>query len=100
MPVRNGDPALELVELLEELLLRHRHGSRVRAGRLLLRRCHPADARREGGDKNGHRDIDDGNTQLHRASRSEERRVGKEWVSTCRSRWSQYHKKKTKKHRE
>src|SRR3546814_14728433 len=25
--------------------------------------------------------------------RSEERRVGKEWVSTCRSRWSPYHKK-------
>src|SRR3546814_19704467 len=25
------------------------------------------------------------------ASRSEERRVGKECVSTCRSRWSQYH---------
>src|SRR3546814_15809946 len=25
------------------------------------------------------------------AIRSEERRVGKEWVSTCRSRWSQYH---------
>src|SRR3546814_17495390 len=24
-------------------------------------------------------------------SRSEERRVGKEWVSTCRSRWSTYH---------
>src|SRR3546814_7092808 len=23
--------------------------------------------------------------------RSEERRVGKEWVSTCRSRWSTYH---------
>src|SRR3546814_6222612 len=23
--------------------------------------------------------------------RSEERRVGKEWVSTCRSRWSRYH---------
>src|SRR3546814_13872029 len=31
-------------------------------------------------------------------ARSEERRVGKEWVSTCRSRWSQYpKKKKTKK---
>src|SRR3546814_12634373 len=28
--------------------------------------------------------------------RSEERRVGKECVSTCRSRWSPYHKKKTK----
>src|SRR3546814_8243377 len=26
-----------------------------------------------------------------RQQRSEERRVGKEWVSTCRSRWSPYH---------
>src|SRR3546814_16206931 len=25
------------------------------------------------------------------AKRSEERRVGKEWVSTCSSRWSPYH---------
>src|SRR3546814_1260010 len=25
------------------------------------------------------------------AERSAERRVGKEWVSTCRSRWSPYH---------
>src|SRR3546814_16330671 len=30
------------------------------------------------------------------SQRSEERRVGKECVSTCRSRWSQYHKKKKK----
>src|SRR3546814_11842908 len=30
-------------------------------------------------------------------NRSEERRVGKECVSTCRSRWSQYNKKKKKK---
>src|SRR3546814_15281875 len=29
--------------------------------------------------------------------RSEERRVGKEGVSTCRSRWSPYHYKKNKK---
>src|SRR3546814_18360199 len=28
--------------------------------------------------------------------RSEERRVGKEWVSSCRSRWSRDHYKKTK----
>src|SRR3546814_6354813 len=28
------------------------------------------------------------------AGRSEERRVGKECVSTCRSRWSQYHSQK------
>src|SRR3546814_11829124 len=31
-----------------------------------------------------------------RTARSEERRVGKECVSTCRSRWSTYHKKKKK----
>src|SRR3546814_18317894 len=29
--------------------------------------------------------------------RSEERRVGKECVSTCRSRWSAYHEKQTNK---
>src|SRR3546814_12816510 len=28
---------------------------------------------------------------VHRTGRSEERRVGKECVSTCRSRWSPYH---------
>src|SRR3546814_15865561 len=32
-------------------------------------------------------------------TRSEERRVGKECVSTCRSRWSPYHEKKKKKKR-
>src|SRR3546814_9590389 len=30
-------------------------------------------------------------TETERAKRSEERRVGKECVSTCRSRWSPYH---------
>src|SRR3546814_19439594 len=30
-----------------------------------------------------------------RQARSEERHVGKEWVSTGRSRWSTYHQKKT-----
>src|SRR3546814_15673029 len=36
-------------------------------------------------------------TRVSQATRSEERRVGKECVSTCRSRWSPYHyKKKTK----
>src|SRR3546814_18930257 len=30
----------------------------------------------------------------HTCGRSEERRVGKEWVSTCRSRGSPYHQKK------
>src|SRR3546814_15352546 len=34
------------------------------------------------------------NPGLHPLARSEERRVGKEWVSTCRSRWSRYLSKK------
>src|SRR3546814_20763913 len=33
-------------------------------------------------------------TGIDRVKRSEERRVGKECVSTCRSRWSTYHSKK------
>src|SRR3546814_16344507 len=35
---------------------------------------------------------------IARVMRSEERRVGKECVSTCRSRWSPYHLKKKIKH--
>src|SRR3546814_20393451 len=40
----------------------------------------------------------DGNTCAHNLNywRSEERRVGKECVSTCRSRWPQYDHTKTK----
>src|SRR3546814_19463944 len=37
----------------------------------------------------------EGDQQLVADQRSEERRVGKECVSTCRSRWSPYHEKKT-----
>src|SRR3546814_15120006 len=36
-------------------------------------------------------DIDDVGRAINRMKRSEERRVGKECVSTCRSRWSTYH---------
>src|SRR3546814_14462623 len=36
----------------------------------------------------------DGAVSVGRDQRSEERRVGKECVSTCRSRWSPYHSKK------
>src|SRR3546814_7822166 len=35
--------------------------------------------------------IPDGTGEIQRRTRSEERRVGKECVSTCRSRWSPYH---------
>src|SRR3546814_12004663 len=40
----------------------------------------------------GNRRLD----HFHRPQRSEERRVGKGCVSTCRSRWSPYHYKKNK----
>src|SRR3546814_11100995 len=40
----------------------------------------------------GHRDLDHAvAVHAHGKGRSEERRVGKECVSTCRSRWSPYH---------
>src|SRR3546814_10491280 len=35
---------------------------------------------------------------IRRSRRSEERRVGNECVSTCRSRWSQYHSKNNNQH--
>src|SRR3546814_14311336 len=37
---------------------------------------------------------EEGRAEYASAMRSEERRVGKECVSTCRSRWLQYHSKK------
>src|SRR3546814_12538805 len=40
------------------------------------------------------RDVRDLLKLHHGKLRSEERRVGKECVSTCRSRWSPYHSKK------
>src|SRR3546814_11813104 len=48
-----------------------------------------------------YREFPNGNDEPRRllrlnVYRSEERRVGKEWVSTCRSRWSTYHEKKKK----
>src|SRR3546814_17378394 len=61
----------------------------------------------EAGDAEGHvdartaqfRDLHDLETDDAARSpvRSEERRVGKACVSTCRSRWSPYHEKKKKK---
>src|SRR3546814_17259874 len=35
--------------------------------------------------------LNDGSWHVKGSGRSEERRVGKECVSTCRSRWSPYH---------
>src|SRR3546814_14457624 len=44
-----------------------------------------------------HNSSDDGIEMFGGRARSEERRVGKECVSTCRSRWSPYHSKKKNK---
>src|SRR3546814_15728507 len=60
---------------------------------LVLCHHHRADGRLEPGDvRCSHRSAQcEGR---HAGHRSEERRVGKECVSTCRSRWSPYHYKK------
>src|SRR3546814_11109960 len=55
-------------------------------GRLCLDRSAQHVARRDLRDTESFGDV----------GRSEERRVGKECVSTCRSRWSPYHSKKNK----
>src|SRR3546814_8732813 len=41
--------------------------------------------------REGHQDTVHGSSPTTKGCRSEERRVGKECVSTCRSRWSPYH---------
>src|SRR3546814_19469771 len=56
-------------------------------GRPVLCNDHQASGRGSGGKVLG----------MKRTMRSEERRVGKECVSTCRSRWSPYHEKQKKK---
>src|SRR3546814_21122287 len=65
------------------------HPARGEAGR-------PA---RHRGDDQHHQIADVRRRRTHRdgegRGRSEERRVGKACVSTCRSRWSPYHSKKT-----
>src|SRR3546814_13989022 len=68
---------------------------RPRKATLVISRSHPAEYCGNGGltwqrpHFGGGRSLPD-----RRCKRSEERRVGKECVSTCRSRWSPYHSKK------
>src|SRR3546814_20126152 len=64
---------------------------------------HPVEQRRDDGDRDvGDQDRGDGDRRADPLEdrcghhRSEERRVGKECVSTCRSRWSPYHSQKKK----
>src|SRR3546814_8372041 len=55
-------------------------------------RCGPAGAQTRADAEGGtHQRGGSGRRVAHRIARSEERRVGKECVSTCRSRWSPYH---------
>ena len=42
-------------------------------------------------DREGFVELSPGKVELGQGSRSEERRVGKECKSQCRSRWSPYH---------
>src|SRR3546814_19582970 len=53
---------------------------------------HRNPSRVDTGDRQGHAKRNDQRSELLRhPARSEERRVGKECVSTCRFRWSPYH---------
>src|SRR3546814_18942250 len=71
-------------------------GKGVRAGRPPLRaRAHPADGRGQAQFRTPARAYGGGGRTV-RTDRSEERRVGKECVSTCRSRWWPDHEKKKK----
>src|SRR3546814_12847578 len=58
------------------------------------RACQYRHERAETNDMTGKFKIGDHVGWNSEAGRSEERRVGKECVSTCRSRWSPYHEKK------
>src|SRR3546814_18355631 len=53
--------------------------------------CNSNDIKRVQSGERIHGNEQASSTADHRMDRSEERRVGKECVSTCRSRWSPYH---------
>src|SRR3546814_16060397 len=70
------------------------HAGRLRAARLGAADDHRP-PRRPGQDHPHERlAAPSGRREENSMKRSEERRVGKEWVSPCRSRWAQYHYKK------
>src|SRR3546814_15361583 len=78
-----------------DLLGRHTGGIRFQGFRPSCRRLHSLD-RTHNGQRIARQSVVQVNARVlfvFRASRLEERRVGKEWVSTCRARWSTYHEK-------
>src|SRR3546814_12643083 len=74
----------------------HRHHPRVPGGRLLPRLSAPETDLRRGRSLRPARAKPRHQDETLGCDRSEERRVGKEGVRTCRSRWSPYHYKKNK----
>src|SRR3546814_19481959 len=83
------------LDLVDVLGVEHER-DRVQAGELLEQRRLALHHRQRGAradvTETEHRGaVADADDQAVGPGRSEERRVGKECVSTCRSRWSQYH---------
>src|SRR3546814_11529739 len=66
----------------------------VEPGRLGVRQSIIGRMARHGGQAEVHTTPGEGTEVTMEIARSEERRVGTECVSTCRSRWSPYHSKK------
>src|SRR3546814_12067463 len=101
--LKDGSEALAALEEMSIRYLPTEARSALRAGEMQRRH-----RQRGGGDARAVPDFLTGAHALMQCSglitrddrfyrdRSEERRVGKECVSTCRSRWSPYHQKKKK----
>src|SRR3546814_2055686 len=91
-----GDASLVFMDLNRLKMLNDSHGHQagdaaiVHVARIIRESLHGGFAARFGGDEFAlvFRNLTEADA---RARRSEERRVGKECVSTCRYRWSQYH---------
>src|SRR3546814_17001374 len=90
------NPRLGIVEgILDPRFLIARHGDEFGSAEVVTDRpAHDAEARAE---RLGHDTILGEIDRARRRLRSEERRVGKECVSMCRSRWATYHYKKNSK---
>src|SRR3546814_18016105 len=92
MPVTLADVAPRLRNLGSAAFRRSNLGTQEEIARLLTERSRGQAGRAQGQLEASFGPLDDP-VQASRTlmERSEERRVGKECVSTCRSRWSPYH---------
>src|SRR3546814_21188281 len=90
LPLQPPSPNSMRIFLLISPLLSHRRGF---ASAATAARSHACRVDNSGGHPENEVEFQPPNNAKLCSSRSEERRVGKECVSTCRYRWSRYHLK-------